>query len=170
MSMNSFSFRADLQNRQAYEEEISGLLELHQDGEVFPLDPSKNPKNLNYKPLDFSSLREEWEDPRGQRMAPRYELQMTVLIANHLKAFRTLSQNLSLTGLLLKDLLPTEFAEKVFDVVLIKTDASNKKTFFLFRGKAVGRSTRSRRVKFEAMAPDSEAKLRKLFQGLRPTG
>lgn len=165
--MNSFSFRSSHRSDEPAEREITDLLELHPEGEAFPV---KNLKNLNDQPyeiLDLKRLREE-VDPNERRAAPRFEIKYTVLIANHQQAFRTQSQNISATGLLLKDVLPAEFSNHSFDIVMIQTEPSGTRSFLFFRGKAVPGPLRSRRVQFDALTRDSELKLQKAMQGAKP--
>jgi hypothetical protein len=167
MSMNSFSFRSALSSSEPAEREITDLLELHPEGEAFPVDRLKTLSDQPYEILDLKRLREE-VDPDERRAAPRFEIRYTVLIANHLQAFRTQSQNISATGLLLKDVLPAEFSNHPFDIVIIQTDSSGARSFLFFRGKAVPGPLRSRRVQFDALTRESEIKLQKAMQGAKP--
>jgi len=169
MPMNSYSFRGGGNHCcGSSEHEIEELLELHPEGEAFPVNP-RHLANEPYQPLDIKRLYEE-VDPNDRRGAPRYELQLTVLIANHCQAFRTQSRNVSATGLLLKDFLPEDFSKHTFDIILIQTHPTGQKSFFRFRGKAVEGPLRSRRVHFEATTRDTEHLLQQAFQGLKPTG
>jgi hypothetical protein len=122
MSMNSFSFRAEklARSSETSSENSEGI-----DAFTSP-DPEEMQnflqlKNLNFEPVDLSKLQKGWKDPAGagRRAAPRFKIQFTVLIANHQKAFRSVSENISATGILLKDILPIEFCDSTFDIVLV---------------------------------------------------
>lgn len=124
-----------------------------------PLPPFKTP-------LDFRDLAEEWKHGSSANFNPPHSIQVTVLIANHLKAFRTKSERLSDAGLFIKDLLPIEFSQHYFEVVLIHEDLRGQKTFYCLKGKASQGPMRTRRILLETITPSSDGHLRKIIQTL----
>lgn len=169
MGMNSFSNRLALKQRAELEEELSGILDLHRNGDEFTASAFRRLKNIKFEPVDLSKLKNNWtENEDDRRIAPRFELKLTVLVCNHRKAFRTETKNVSVSGLLLKDVLPLEFSSNSFEVVVIEEVAGRSKNYLLFRGKAVAGPFRTPRVIFESLAADTEAKLLALLTNLTP--
>ncbi len=166
MSMNSFSSRSRNSKYKAMEEELSDLLNLHPEGESNQSTQLNTITHLSFRDIDREKLQKNWSDPQGRRVAQRHEVQLTVLVVTPNKSFRTQSENVSATGVLLRDILPEAIAQHKFEVVLIRTDDIGKKTFYIFRGHAVRSIPRTRRIQFDAMTAESEAKLQTLFKAL----
>ncbi len=145
MPMNSFCFRAEQPGRYRYEREKSELLNLYPEASLLSKDGP------------------QWEVPHGRRQTERCSVQLTVLVANHLRAFRTECQNLSCGGLLLKEVLPIEFSKTLFDIILIQQTSHRNKNYVLFRGAMVGTTMLSRRIQFQSMTLDARARLNKLL-------
>lgn len=165
MSMNSFSFKAEKKRRRSRREtdtqtqtDVSQLLDLHPEGATS--------QSKEASPPDLNLQKYEWQDPMGRRKTPRYELNLTVLISNHRKAFRSQTLNLSSGGLLLKDLLPEEFSQHPFDILMIHTTVDGEKLFFLVRGRALPGRLRGRQIQFESLGEGCESRLLELFEGL----
>lgn len=169
MSMNSFSHRLALKQRAELEEELTGILDLHGNGDEFTASAFRRLKDIKFEPVDLAKLKKNWIETDGdRRFAPRFELKLTVLVCNHRKAFRTETMNVSVSGLLLKDVLPLEFSSSTFEVIVIEETAGRSKNYLLFRGKAVDGPIRTPRVIFESLAADTEAKLMALLSDLTP--
>lgn len=170
MSMNSFSLRLADRSRAELEEELSGILDIHQDGDEFNASAFRKLKDIKFEPVDLEKLKNQVADAMtgNRRAAPRFEVKLTVLVCNHRRAFRTKTENVSMSGLLLKDLLPIEFSTNSFEVVLIEERENKPNNYLLFRGKAVEGPFRTPRVIFESVAADTEAKLNRLLLGLTP--
>lgn len=168
MTMNSFSLR--LQQQRELEEGLSGVLDQYKRGEEFTSSAFRILKEINFEPVDLKKLKIQWpEDPgAGRRTSPRFNASMTVLIFNHKKAFRSQTENISLSGLLLTDTLPEEFSKNYFDVVIIQETEAGRKNYLLFRGRAIQGRLRTPRVVFESLAHDSQQKLSKLCKNLEP--
>lgn len=124
-------------------------------------------RQLEHTPIDPDKLKVQLPEERFQsrRAAPRFAMKMTVIICNHLKIFCSESENISMTGLLLKDTLPEDFSRHSFDVLLIE-EIGDKKNYLLFRGRAVEARLRTPRILFESHAVNCEAKIHSLLARL----
>jgi hypothetical protein len=167
--MNSFSFRKAFSDMGELTDELYRLLNIHGNDNCFDASFAGFFEDQEFMPVDLSKLRTGWTDTSGmgRRKCPRYNIRLDVLICNYHKAFRTKTLDVSLTGLKLKDLLPEEFSNGFFDVMLIDENLGEK-TYILFRGRVVPGKFRTRRVVFESLAADSAADLMKLVEGLTP--
>lgn len=97
------------------------------DADKLNLNPEKKPS------LDFSKILKKMDT-----RATRHELKIEILlISARGKTFRTLSKNISLTGVLLEDCMPYDFYDKEFEVVVIS---------------AINKDTKNSRVKLQAKA------------------
>jgi hypothetical protein len=166
MSMNSFSLRAERQHYQSFEQEAPELLQLCVEGDPSPRESKRRGKGRKSKSLDLSAFQDHWDESNGQHLVPHNDLQLTVLIADHFRAFRTRCEDVTTAGLLLRDLIPEEFLDKDFDLVLIRKEGPEKKSFFFFRARAAGKCLQSRRIQFGSMTSEMERKLRQLYQKL----
>lgn len=122
------------------------------------------------KSINIEELKLAYADPapKGRRIAPRYSVELEVIILTQTRSFRTKSVNLSATGALLQDELPTEFMNSPLDIIFIKVlDEANKKRL-LFRGKAVGGPLRTPRITFESYVQDSVSELKSSFKDKEP--
>lgn len=168
MPMNSYSFRSGSGEALNLEEYLAELLLRLRHGEEETNSAVRALKEINYQPVDLERLKIKWpEDQKpGTRKAPRYDLHIQVLICNSSKVFRTETENISMSGLLLKDTLPEDFSRHAFDVILIEKDEPHEKKYILFRGRAAEGKLRTGRVYFELTAKDSEQKLAELIEQL----
>ena len=173
MSMNSFSLRGSRNDRQnnLFVEEVSELLNLHPDGSEFDANCFAPLKNLEYEPVNLDLLKKPgWQDPEvGRRVAPRYDISLTVLIGTYFKAFRSKSKNISLSGLLLQDEIPTHFTKEQFDVVIIQELSPTRRNYMMFRGKVVDIFNRNHRIVLLQSQPGAAERLSYLFSFLKPT-
>jgi hypothetical protein len=166
--MNAISLR--LAQRRELEENLSDVLDQYRPGEEFTSSAFDFLGQIQYQPIDLEKLKlSSDEKNRGRRLAPRYEFKMTALICNHRRAFRTETENISLTGLLLKDTLPEDFSRHFFEVVII-AESRGQKNYLFFRGRSLGERLRSPRIVFESVTPDTEHKLSEIFQSLKCLG
>ncbi len=166
MPMNSFSFQRATLDEQDFDLELSGILDCHNLSEFLASKQSKHFQKFDFKPVNLDNLKNHWTDYRGRRIAPRFDLELTALICNHAKAFRSQTKNISLSGLCLCDLLPEDFSQGPFEVVLIEEDESGKKHYLLLRARAVQGKLRSGRIYFESITSYTEKQLFKLLAGL----
>ncbi|PWU19730.1 MAG: hypothetical protein C5B49_05320 [Bdellovibrio sp.] len=86
-----------------------------------------------------------YKDPSGRRSAPRVMCEVIVVVFTSAHSFRTRTVNISLSGVLLKEALPTTFAGEALDIVFIAEQPENNHTnYFLLHGRAVsgGKPTR----------------------------
>lgn len=100
---------------------------------------------------------------RERRKQIRHELQIEILIVTpDGKSFRSQTQNISLSGVLLTKPLPKSFARGFFDLVVInKFEEDPKKSRLMLRCKAVGDLSDPQRLTF--MSP-SEETLKRLVE------
>lgn len=168
MGMNSFTLRKAASKWSRLDEELSGILKSHRDGDEFTASCFRELKHVEHKPVDLDSLKKEYSadhDP-GRRIAPRFDIEMTVLICNYRKAFRTKTENISATGFRLKDVLPLEFSSLTFDVILIDEKDPQHKTYLIFKGKAIEGPLRTNRLILEGTAASNDRKLVEIIKKL----
>lgn len=173
MSMNSFSLRGRGNGQKnLFEEEVSELLNLHpQDGEEFEANCFSPLRGLEYEPVNLELLKKPgWYDTDSARRAtPRYDISLTVLIGNYFRAFRSKTENISLSGLLLQDEIPDHFIKGQFDVVIIQDVSPTRKNYMMFRGRAIENFNRTRRIILMESQPGAAERLSYLFSFLKPT-
>jgi hypothetical protein len=154
MSMNSHS-------RKRNQDEVTDLLDLTQYQEALA-------EADHSQVLDLENINVSWTDPKGRRSAPRYPLSTTILVSNCYRAFRTKVENISLTGVLLKDFLPEDFMHAPFDLVLIEDNGTEQNSYINFRGHAVRVTPKSNRVIFDVLTEKSATRLNQLVEDLTP--
>lgn len=120
----------------------------------------------NFAPLDLNKLKLWPSDPLRRRQAPRYHLRLEIYLSNDQQIFHTRTENISFTGVLLKELIPDSFSSRIFDIV-IKDLTEEGEIYYLLRGKMIPEGKfRSRRIEFQSMTFDTESKLISLFENL----
>jgi hypothetical protein len=124
--------------------------------EKIDLNEVKKPK------VDFSKILRKLDT-----RAPRLELKIEILlISPRGKTFRTLSRNISLSGVLLEDCMPFDFYDNVFDVIVIS--AINKdpaKSRVKINGKAViSGGNYTQRVQFMNQTAEQKSNLQYLLE------
>ena len=82
-----------------------------------------------------------------RRAAPRFTLELEIIIFCAGMSFRSKTKNVSITGALMNDLLPSEFVNQVLDIVMIRQVGDNRDQF-LFKGKSEGGPFRTPRISF----------------------
>ncbi len=128
----------------------------------FPEDPLRTMFSSPIRIEDYTD-----PAPQGRRIAPRFPVELEIIILTQTKSFRTQSINVSSSGALLKDPLPEEFMKANLDIIIVRTKGSSKRRL-LFRGTAVGGPLRSSRITFEACVKDADEELKEAFQDLEP--
>jgi len=126
------------------------------DADQLKLNPDKKPK------LDFSKILKKMDT-----RAVRHELKIEILlISARGKTFRTLSKNISLTGVLLEDCMPYDFYDKEFEVVVISAiNKDMKNSRVKLSAKAVVASGNyTQRVQFVNVTPDQKDKLSQFLE------
>jgi hypothetical protein len=156
MALNSYS------RKRAQDEEVTDLMDLTLYQEALAGPPTDS------QMVDLGTLTMNWRDPKGRRGAPRYNLKRTILVSNYQRAFRTQIENISLTGARLKDILPADFLNVPFDIVLIDEQENQQKTYLNFRGRAVQTEQKSNRVVFDSITDLTANRLTELVGNLTP--
>ena len=128
----------------------------------FQEDPIRQMLSIPIKMEDYTD-----PAPEGRRIAPRFTVELEVIILTQTKSFRTKSINISASGALLKDELPELFMASSLDIIIVR-EAGNAKKRLLFRGKAVGGPSKSCRITFQACVKDSDSELKETFRDLEP--
>jgi hypothetical protein len=123
--------------------------------------------NLNLKEsvkpkLDFSKILKKM-DSRSPRLEFKIE---TLLISPRGKTFRTLSKNISLTGVLLEECMPFDFYDNVFDIIVISSiNKDPARSRVKLNGKAVmSGGNYTQRVQFINQTPEQKANLQYLLE------
>jgi hypothetical protein len=132
----------------------------HQDFNGHDLDLSKIRKlpkvNVKIKVPKASDL----NDDENRRIAIRHNFKLVVVLITKEKSFRTYSKNISLGGTLLEDMIPVDFLNKPFDLIIInrfESDPKNRR--LLFKAKIVGDISDPRRLMFMETDPSMMARL-----------
>ncbi len=123
--------------------------------------------------VDISALRKENPDiignsGRGLRSAPRYGVHLKVLLVSNSQIFKTKTHNVSLSGLLLEDLIPEKLMRGTVDVILVNESNSGKDRYLVFRGHAVGAPLRTKRLAFDFVKTSSHKELSEMLFDLTP--
>lgn len=105
-----------------------------------------------------------FEGPEQRRAHKRYELNVEVLVLCGLKSFRSTTQNISLSGVLLKNPMPRNFLNAPLEVVFIVRDFEGaQEEKLVFGGKLAGNLLDPRRLMFTEKDAQDIEKLKKLF-------
>lgn len=126
----------------------------------FSIDDLK--QNLEAQSLEKNNLA-SMKDYRNR--AERHELKIDVVLVNQKgKTFRSYSKNISLTGTLLADAVPTEFLSGFFEVVIVNKHCTENSpsSRVLLKGSVVGGDGRNR-IHFESVSENTSAKLKDLL-------
>ncbi len=122
--------------------------------------------------IDLEHLKRKYDGfaGLGRRIAPRFPLNLSVVIVNHKgSSFRTQSLNISESGALLKDMLPPNFMDSIFEILITYTCPQAKTPrHLMFTGQAVGGPLRTPRVSFKSSANKTAELLQTLFADLTP--
>lgn len=119
-------------------------------------------------PVDLGALKRRYAGlGQGRRIAPRYGVELEVVLYTPGKSFRTSSVNVSASGALLQDHLPEDFMTGTIDIVFVLKNQNPKKCI-AFRGKAVGGTITSQRITFVSSAPAAQETLMNVFETLTP--
>ena len=101
---------------------------------------------LEYMVTKFKEHRKAFTG-REKRIMPRFEVDVEIVAFANNSSFRTRTLNLSLTGALLKDSLPKDYADHPIEVVVVES-RNGKKNRILLKAKAVGGPFRTPRITF----------------------
>lgn len=114
---------------------------------------------LNPKSVDIKGL---IGDDRRKR--PRHDFRFEIIIFTDKKSFKTLSTNISTTGILIQEDLPKDMLNQNLQVILInKMDDNPSTNKFFFDGKIVGDIINPKRISFENMTDEMVKKLEVMF-------
>jgi hypothetical protein len=119
--------------------------------------------------IDLGQLRNKYADLKlGRRSTPRYAVSIEVLLMCSKRSMRTKTVNISETGALLLDLIPSELAKETFEVLFTAINEQGRKEFFLFHAKAVDAPLRTKRIYFIKSLGQSSVRLHDLIENLTP--
>ena len=139
-------------------EEVSGILNLLPEG--------ADRQQVNLVKIDLDSLKRNQKKSWGRRLTPRYALNAPAIVLSDQSSFKTRTVNISQTGVLLKDPLPTQFRNKELHILIKVTDYVDGKDYTLvFRAKPVSVDPLVR-LTFEATNPKNERILQHIFSEL----
>lgn len=127
------------------------------DADDLDLSNIKTPQTLDFKKASSSNNYRE--------RAERHELKIEILLAlSNGKTFRSYSKNISLTGTILADHIPTEFYTSVFEVIVVnKYSRDFKKSRVALKGTTTGHGLTSR-IQFEKISDDQKQRLTDLLE------
>lgn len=118
------------------------------------------------EPINVEKLQENFkdQDAEGRRLAPRFPIQMTVIVYSQTRSVRTKSLNVSLTGVLLDDGLPQDFSSGNLEIVFIHEDPkTGKKKYLAFNAEVVGAKSDNQRLRFKSAVEKSSEELEKII-------
>lgn len=120
------------------------------------------------RPVDIAALKRKYSGyHQGRRVAPRYGINLSVILYTVTKSFRTNSVNVSASGVLLKDHVPEEFMKETFDVVFVDQNSKDRR-YMVFRAKVVGGPVKSDRITFLSSISNSQEVLMNVLDDLTP--
>jgi len=90
------------------------------------------------------------------RKNPRFDVRIKVILSNKEKTFLSYTQNISLTGVLLEDVIPTDFFQNDETEIFISSPKKNE--FLAFRCRTVGDQSSPRRFSFGEISEESLVK------------
>lgn len=142
------------------------LQESHQDASQISFRALKETK---FQPVNLEYLKKLSPDETSEkrRAAPRFHLELTAILSNGYKTFRTKTVDVSFTGILLKDVVPEDFVQSIIEIVIKDESEKNKVRYFHFRGRMINEGpSRTRRLSFQAMTKESEKHLLEILDDL----
>ncbi len=132
-----------------------------------PLEAYQALKNQTSEAIDIDALKIKHADKKlGRRSAPRYALMCEVIIMAPNKSFKTSSLNVSESGALLADNIPTELRGQNFEILFIISQGE-KKDYMLFHAK-IANPLYIDRVQFVKSIGQSQKKLAQWMDELTP--
>lgn len=124
-------------------------------------------RSSDFVPVNISDLVKGYKDPAGRRFAPRYDIDLTVVLYTADRSFRTTTRNISAGGALLADVIPESFSQLVFDVLFMVLDpATGAKKYIMVRGQSVGMGSNVNRIRFNATSKQSRESFEKFIAQL----
>ena len=105
------------------------------------------------------------EKPDDRRVTPRFRAEFETVIFCAGVSFRTKTINVSLTGALLAESIPSAFVDQTFDIILIR-HRGRAREFFMVKGKALEAPLRSPRIQFTQIADAQRSRLWSLLQDM----
>lgn len=172
MGMNSFSWKMDLlaarrKKRSSEETDSITITKTLTQLEGLSQETMRDLRGQPLEAIDLDFLKKKYADTPnlGRRVAPRFELKLSVVAFSASQSFRTESLNISETGALLKDSLPLSFFNQPFEILFTyENPRTGSKHHLLFNAKAVSGA----RISFQSAAETAKASLQTLFHGLEP--
>lgn len=120
------------------------------------------------KPVDLNALKNKFESYNlGRRVAPRFSIEISVVIFAKNKSCRTHTVNVSESGLLIAAGLPQSFMNSELEIVMI-LEGSGRKEHALFKGRLVGTDAKSARLAFNESSEKASSLLSQALQDLTP--
>ncbi|GEM_PF-3360065 len=105
------------------------------------------------------------DKPFEGRVSPRYDLRIKVILSNKEKTFLSYTQNISVTGVLLEDVIPVDFFQNEESEIFVSSPKKNE--FLAFRCKPVGDQSSPRRFTFGQISPEALTKFQDWIDRLR---
>jgi hypothetical protein len=105
------------------------------------------------------------DKPFEGRVSPRYDLRIKVILSNKEKTFLSYTQNISMTGVLLEDVIPVDFFQNEESEIFVSSPKKNE--FLAFRCKPVGDQSSPRRFTFGQISPEALTKFQDWIDRLR---
>lgn len=99
------------------------------------------------------------------RGSPRFDLRIKVILSNKEKTFLSYTQNISVTGVLLEDVIPIDFFQNEESEIFVSSPKKNE--FLAFRCKPVGDQSSPRRFTFGQISPEALTKFQDWIDRLR---
>ena len=99
------------------------------------------------------------------RGSPRYDLRIKVILSNKEKTFLSYTQNISVSGVLLEDVIPVDFFQNEESEIFVSSPKKNE--FLAFRCKPVGDQSSPRRFTFGQISPEALTKFQDWIDRLR---
>lgn len=122
--------------------------------------------NINVKPnLSFAAApRKAENDERRKDPRMNYKIEVT-LVSQKGKTFKSFSDNISMSGILLQEAIPSDFLKSSFNLILVNRFESNaKKARIYVDGRVIGDLRDPRRLTFLNLDPTTKQKLEEMLQ------
>jgi hypothetical protein len=99
-----------------------------------------------------------------RRSSRRHDFRLQVILLSPQKSFRTFTDNISISGMMLEDVIPEEYLNQVFDIVIIrKSKLQNFAEKIAFTAKVVGDLRDRRRIAITSYQHRSKERLSEML-------
>jgi hypothetical protein len=121
----------------------------------------------NAKPPEMKNM---WEFPEDKRGSARYTAEFEVAVMRSGVSFKTKTVNVSASGILLKDNIPSSLVNQAFELMMTYKEVVNGQTIqhiFPIMARALGAPFRTPRLQFVTISPAVKEKLEKCLQNFK---